>query len=275
MYTYIDNKDDLSFLNDELLLKPFIGIDTEFRRTSKDNMKLALLQINDGDEIFLIDTVLIQNPNNMCDFLFSNSVLKILHSCKEDLEAIYSWTNERMENIFDTQLANSLLSEDYSISYQGLVEKKLGIVLDKKETRSNWLRRPLSDAQLKYAALDVEYLIHLYLEQMSELSNSRKVDWHNQDIQRLVANTFNKNSFSVDSKRSLSRAQENDFLYKFNKTVEKIALSENICPTLFFSKKSQKDFFRLVLLKGLDEASKEITVWRRELIQDDLLEILK
>ena len=156
MYTFIDSLEDLAFLNKELLSKPYIGIDTEFRRTSKDNMKLALLQINDEEEIFLIDTLLIKDPQDQVSFLYSNEVVKIFHSCKEDLEAVYSWTNEEMVNIFDTQIANAFLDSDYSIGYQGLVEKKLGIILDKKETRSNWIRRPLSDSQLKYAALDVE-----------------------------------------------------------------------------------------------------------------------
>ena len=168
--------EDLAFLNEELLKKPFVGVDTEFRRTTKDNMRLALLQINDGEEIFLIDTLLIDSPEHQVSFLFDNDVTKIFHSCKEDLEAIYAWTNKVMTNLFDTQLANAFLDSEYSISYQGLVEKKLDIVLDKKETRSNWLRRPLSDAQLKYAALDVEYLIHLYKIQKNELSKSCKLE---------------------------------------------------------------------------------------------------
>ena len=163
MFTFIDSLDDLAFLNQELLTKPHVGVDTEFRRTTKDNMKLALLQVNDGDEIYLIDAIAISDPKDDASFLFSESVIKIFHSCKEDLEAIYAWTNKEMINIFDTQIANAFLESDYSIGYQGLVEKRLGIALDKKETRSNWTRRPLSDAQLKYAALDVEYLIHLYI----------------------------------------------------------------------------------------------------------------
>ena len=139
VFTYIDTRENLSYLNQELLNKPFVGVDTEFRRTTKDNMRLALLQINDGEEIYLVDTVKINNPNNDCSFLFSNSVLKIFHSCKEDLEAIFAWTNRQMVNIFDTQLANALLNINFSISYQDLVEEKIGVVLEKKETRSNWL----------------------------------------------------------------------------------------------------------------------------------------
>ena len=274
MYTYIENKDDLSFLNKELLAKPYIGLDTEFRRTTKNNMKLGLLQINDGDEIFLVDTLSINDPNGCCDFLFSDSVVKILHSCKEDLEAIYAWTNKKMHKIFDTQLANSFLEKDYSISYQGLVEKKLGIVLEKKETRSNWLRRPLTNDQLKYAALDVEYLIHLYEEQISELNNSKKLAWHDQDIEKLILNIFNDSSTKLKIDRTLPRSEENQILHEFNIIVERIAKKENINHTLFFSKKSQKDFLRLVISCGIEEASNGITIWRRDLIKDQLLDLL-
>ena len=154
----------MSFLNKELLDRPYLGVDTEFRRTTKENMRLALLQINDGEEIYLIDAVRIDNPENVCDFLISDSVTKIFHSCKEDLEAVYSWTGRIMENLFDTQLANAFIDGQYSIGYQGLVEERLDIVLDKNETRSNWVRRPLTESQLNYAASDVQYLIHLYKE---------------------------------------------------------------------------------------------------------------
>ena len=133
-------------------------------------MRLGLLQVNEGEEIYLIDTILITDPQENCSFLFSDSVIKIFHSCKEDLEAVFSWTGKKIANIFDTQIANAFLNGDYSIGYQGLVQKELDIVLEKNETRSNWIRRPLSDSQLKYAALDVEYLIHLYKLQEKELS---------------------------------------------------------------------------------------------------------
>ena len=70
MYTYVDSIEDLSFLSKELLTKPVLAVDTEFRRTTKDNMRLALLQINDGEEIYIIDTVILNDPKDHCDFLF-------------------------------------------------------------------------------------------------------------------------------------------------------------------------------------------------------------
>ena len=144
-------------------------------------------------------------------FLFSPSVLKIFHSCKEDLEAVFAWTKKEMVNIFDTQIANSLLDGDFSIGYQGLVEQEMDIVLNKNETRSNWIRRPLSDSQLKYAALDVEYLIYLYKIQKEELINTTKLEWHDQEIKRLIEVTFNPLVHN-DLERTITKAEEVDLL---------------------------------------------------------------
>mgnify|MGYP001170688360 CR=1 FL=1 len=274
MFTFIDSINDLSYLNKELSQKPYLGVDTEFRRTTKNNMKLGLLQVNDEDEIYLIDTILIGDPGPYADFLFSPSVTKILHSCKEDLEAIFAWTNKEMVNIFDTQIANSLLDGDFSIGYQGLVEQEMGIVLNKNETRSNWIRRPLSDSQLKYAALDVEYLIYLYKSQKAELISTTKLEWHDEEIKRLIDVTFNP-LFDNDLERMITKAEELDLLIRLNKIVERISKREKINPTLFFSKKAQKDFLRLVFKNGLELACNQITPWRSKLIKEDVLNLLK
>ena len=274
MFTFIDSIEDLAFLNKELLQRPYVGVDTEFRRTTKDNMRLALLQVNDGEEIYLIDAVLINDPEDNCDFLFSNSVTKIFHSCKEDLEAIYSWTGHVMKNLFDTQLANAFLDGNYSIGYQGLVEESLDITIDKKETRSNWIRRPLSDSQLSYAASDVEYLIHLFVEQEQALIESNKLDWHNQDLDSLISTIFSELTTNEETGCSLTKSEERNLLNAFNDIVLNVAEREKINPTLFFSKKSQKGFIRLALNEGSEKALQDITSWRRQLLRDPLNKLL-
>ena len=274
MYTYIETVEDLSFLNEELLEKSYLGVDTEFRRTTKDNMRLALLQINDGEEIYLIDTILIDHQENVSDFLFSNDVTKIFHSCKEDLEAVYSWTGRIMENIFDTQLANAFIDGQYSIGYQGLVEERLDIILDKNETRSNWIRRPLTESQLNYAASDVQYLIHLFEELQKELVESNKIDWLYEDLQSLVSSTFEPLSTSIETRSKISKNEEINLLNKFNEIVINVSTREKINSTLLFSKKNQKDFIRVALGKGLEEAFQTITLWRKELIKDSVKSLL-
>ena len=275
MYTYIEDIDDLAYLNREFLFKEYLGVDTEFRRTNKENMVLALLQINDEDETYLIDTLAIHNPEEHAEFLFSDSVTKIFHSCKEDIEAIYAWTNKKIVNIFDTQVANSLLNGDHSIGYQNLVLNKLGITLEKKETRSNWMRRPLSDAQLKYAALDVEYLIYIYKDQFRELSVTEKLLWNQEETETIIANVFNLPFSGIELDRMISKSEENAILSEFNSMIQTIAHREKINPTLFFSKKMQKDFLRYVFINGMNKAFAELTSWRKNLIQASFSEIIK
>ena len=273
MFTLIDSIEDLYYLNKELSLKPYVGIDTEFRRTNKYNMKLALLQINDDEEIYLIDTILIPDPKDSCDFLFSDTVIKIFHSCKEDLEAVYAWGGRAMSNLFDTQLANAFLNGDFSISYQGLIKDKFDISINKSETRSNWVRRPLTDSQLDYAASDVEYLVHLYANQKKELIESKKIGWHNEEVQSIIDSTFSSANLEQDLNFKITKSEERDLLFKFNEIVKNIALTEEINPTLFFSKKNQKEFLKLSLNNGIEEASKLLTNWRRDLIFSSLKEI--
>ena len=64
MFIYIDSLEDLKYLNNELLGKEYLGVDTEFRRTQKDNMRLGLLQINDDEEIYLIDSSFMDRQSN-------------------------------------------------------------------------------------------------------------------------------------------------------------------------------------------------------------------
>ena len=273
MFVLIETFEDLKLLNQELLNCPYVAVDTEFRRTTKDNMKLALMQVNDSNEIYLIDCLQIKEPKEICSFLSTSYTKKIFHSCREDIEAIYSWTKKEVLNIYDTQIANSLLGGSFSISYQGLVEEKIGLKVGKEETRTNWLRRPLSEAQLNYAASDVYYLIELYRLQREEFSETNKLEWLEEELNRTSA----LDSFIETPKErlfSIQKKEEKEILIEFNRMVNKISRIEKINPTLFFSKQNQKNLVNNTLFFGLDEALKGITKWRTRLIKEPLSALL-
>ena len=139
-----------------------IGVDTEFVSTNTFYAKIGLVQVLSNSRVFLIDPQKVKNWVPFVDALVSEDLTKIMHASQEDLEIFRDMFGVVPKNIFDCQLANAFLDGHFSIGYQALVEQEMDIILNKNETRSNWLRRPLSDSQLKYAALDVEYLIHLY-----------------------------------------------------------------------------------------------------------------
>ena len=79
----------------------------------------------------------------------------------------------------------------------------------------------------------------------------------------------------MESVRTLTKAQENELLINFNKVIEKIAAKENINVTLFFSKKAQKDFIRKVLIQGIENAFEGVTEWRKKLLHEDVVYLMK
>ena len=275
IFNLIDKPDDLEFLNQELLQSSHVGVDTEFRRTTKDNMKLSLIQVNDGQEIYLIDCLQIDYKEENCNFLFSKDVIKIFHSCKEDLEAVFSWTGQNLVNIFDTQLANAFLGGSYSIGYQDLVIDKIDVKVDKDETRSNWLRRPLTDSQLRYAASDVEFLSDLYMELEEKLISENKIDWFYEEITSIIDLKSYLETDSRDQNQILSKALQGEFLDELNCIVESLAQEKEVNKTLLFSKKSQKLLLHKILNSNLEEALDNLTTWRKDLISNQLNQLSK
>ena len=275
IFNLIDKPDDLEFLNQELLQSSHVGVDTEFRRTTKDNMKLSLIQVNDGEEIYLIDCLQIDYKEENCNFLFSKDVIKIFHSCKEDLEAVFSWTGQNLVNIFDTQLANAFLGGSYSIGYQDLVIDKIDVKVDKDETRSNWLRRPLTDSQLRYAASDVEFLSDLYMELEEKLISENKIDWFYEEITSIIDLKSYSETDSRDQNQILSKALQGEFLDELNCIVESLAQEKEVNKTLLFSKKSQKLLLHKILNSNLEEALDNLTTWRKDLISNQLNQLSK
>lgn len=132
-----------------------LAVDTEFMRTNTYYPQVALLQLCAGDTAYLIDPLAISELDDLRALLLNPGVSKILHSCSEDLEVFRRWLGVLPAPLIDTQRAMAMLGEGFGVGYRALVEKLLGVELEKGETRSDWLRRPLSESQCHYAAQDV------------------------------------------------------------------------------------------------------------------------
>lgn len=164
-----------------------LALDTEFFRESTFHPVPALLQLSAGEDVYLIDPQALAATPALQRLLGEEGPLKLLHASSEDIEVISNWTGVVVQPLIDTQLAQGLLGDVPSMGYQRLVEHWTGDVLPKDETRSDWLVRPLSAAQARYAALDVIYLPEIWVSQRQALEKLGRLAWLEQDCAALVA----------------------------------------------------------------------------------------
>jgi ribonuclease D len=155
---WIDRDAELPALARALEPQAWIGVDTEFLRERTFFPKLCLLQLAAGGQIWCVDTLRISSLDPLMDALTAASARKIIHAARQDLEAVYLSTKRIISPVFDTQIAAGCIGLKPQIGYAELVKTLLDVTVPKGQTRTDWSKRPLTSAQLEYAADDVLYL---------------------------------------------------------------------------------------------------------------------
>ncbi|MEW9799129.1 ribonuclease D [Alteromonas sp. CYL-A6] len=181
-YQYITTNDALRSVCESASTKAAVALDTEFVRTKTLTPHLGLVQLYDGNQLALIDPRAVTDLTPLQALLENPSVIKVLHACSEDLEAFRSGLGTIPSPVFDTQFAAGLLDLGPSLGYARLVELLCDTVLDKGESRTDWLARPLSEQQLNYAANDVLYLLPAYEKLARDIDDVGKRDWVYQEV---------------------------------------------------------------------------------------------
>lgn len=183
---WIDTPEALDAACAEVASAEVIALDTEFFRESTFHPVPALIQFAAGGPAFLVDPLEVACTEAFRRLL-SSGPLKLLHASSEDLEVFAHWAGVPVAPLLDTQIVQSLLGEVPSMGYQKLVETWVGETLPKDETRSDWLKRPLSETQRLYAALDVVYLLAVWQHQREALERRGRRAWVEADCADLVA----------------------------------------------------------------------------------------
>lgn len=184
--SWIDTPDALSALSDRVRQHGAVALDTEFVWERTYYPGLGLVQVGlGGDDLHLIDTVALEGQMApLGDVLSDPSVVKVLHDATQDLQILARATGARPVNVFDTQRAGGLVGQTATASLQDLVEWAVGVRLEKGETRSNWLQRPLSESQAEYAADDVRYLLDVYHKLRDQAEERGRTDWLRDEMAR-------------------------------------------------------------------------------------------
>ena len=166
---------------------PYVALDTEFVRETTFRAKLGLVQVAVADEVALVDAVRVRDLSPLASIVSSAGSRKILHSCSEDLPVLRRATGAPLAPLFDTQIAAAFAGLGPSLSYGALILALFDVQLDKGETRTDWLRRPMSPEQLRYAADDVDYLPEAAAELERRLVELGRLEWAREDSATLAS----------------------------------------------------------------------------------------
>lgn len=182
---YVDSSEKLQKLCESIKSAPLLILDTEFVREKTYRARLCLIQIATDDIIACVDPITLDDISPLMDIIYDQNKLKILHAARQDYEIFYDLNDTLPEPLFDSQLAASLLGYGEQVGYGALVNKLLGVQLDKAHTRTDWSKRPLSEAQIHYASDDVYYLRQLYPLLKSKLIEQGRENWLDDEFNAL------------------------------------------------------------------------------------------
>ncbi len=183
----ITTNDALIEACDALKNNEFIAIDTEFMRETTYWPKLCLIQVAGQGVEFAVDPLVEDiNLSPLLDLMRDKNILKVFHAPRQDLEILYRLMNNKLPSpIFDTQIAAMALGLGEQAAYDNLVMAMLGHHVDKSSRFTDWARRPLTEAQIRYAIHDVTYLRDLFPLMIKKLDDLGRKDWVLQEMEAL------------------------------------------------------------------------------------------
>lgn len=179
---------DLAAACSRLAKHPVITVDTEFLRETTYYPLLCVVQMASPEEAIVIDTLAAGiDLKPFFELMGNESVLKVFHAARQDIEIIWHQANIIPHPVFDTQVAAMVLGYGDSIAYDALVEKVTGHRPDKTHRFTDWSRRPLTKEQMHYAVSDVTHLRDVFAVLDADLKKRRRSEWVSIEMEVLTS----------------------------------------------------------------------------------------
>lgn len=238
----IESEEDESFVKESLEKEKYIGIDTEFNWRNTYFPELSLLQISTSSKILLIDCLKCKKLGYLNKIFEDKTKTVVMHSSRSDTTVLNTNLKIKLNNCFDIQIAEKIINGGEIKNYGFIVAKYFGYELDKSETNSNWLKRPLTHKQLEYAADDVNYLIPIYKKQLKDLKKLKK--------EKVAIMEFRKETLLGNQELYISRLKKLKKASKEERDIflwrEKHASEKNLPPSYIFEDKFLKTITKKV-----------------------------
>ncbi len=186
---YVDDAASLRTLCKHLAAVERFGLDTEFVGERTYVPQLELIQVATPSRLALIDCRAVPSLDPFFALLGDARIEKVVHAGQQDLELFCSLTGRTPAPTVDTQVAAAMAGYGAQVGYAQLVERLLGVAVEKTETLTDWSRRPLTQAQIAYAADDVRHLLPLYDRLRARLTELKRWEWLVEECRRLEQST--------------------------------------------------------------------------------------
>jgi ribonuclease D len=173
----ISDPDQMAGCLEHLAKCPAIGFDTEFVGEDSYRPELCLVQVSTPEQLFVIDPFQAGPLDEFWRLLLDPARTTVLHAGREDVRVCYFQAGKPPANVFDVQVAAGMVGLTYPIGYAGLVNDLLGQRMTKGETLTDWRRRPLSPAQVRYAFDDVRFLLPAWKKLTDRLKRLKRTEW--------------------------------------------------------------------------------------------------
>lgn len=274
-YNFVDTQNELEQFLDLIEENSAVAIDTEFERKDTYFPILSIVQIayeNTQNEKFIaiIDVLSNLDLSRFFAIIANPKIIKILHSSTQDLQIFYHIYKIWPENIFDTQIIANFCDQDYNVSLFNLVKNQCDFELNKAMQSSDWIKRPLSSSQIKYAINDVLFLHQIYKNFNNILRAKNRQDWAKEEMDNFIKRILQKDIehiFKKFSKKGLNTLEiaklyqiiqlREDYAKQLNVPREHLFKNEEIFQIL---KNNFKDFNKILLKTDFFKTLEEILI---------------
>lgn len=173
----ISYQEDFLELCDHIRQSGLVAFDSEFISDLGYRPTLGLLQFATATQCVAVDPLAVPSLSAWWDIMADDSTTVVVHGGQAEIRYCIQLGGRKPQKLVDIQLAEGLRSRSYPLSYSAIVERVLGINVSSSQTRTDWLRRPLSHEQIQYALDDVSHILEVWNRQGEWLESKGRLAW--------------------------------------------------------------------------------------------------
>lgn len=182
----IAHHEDFVDLCDHITECGIVAFDTEFVSENTYRPELGLLQFATPERSAAVDPLAVGDLSRWWEIMANDTTQVVVHGGQAEIRFCLHLIGQRPRKLHDIQLAEGFRGRSYPLSYSAIVQRVMGETVDGSQTRTDWLRRPLSEDQMRYALEDVDHVLAIHQRQVDWLNQAERTDWFDAEMERLI-----------------------------------------------------------------------------------------